>query len=116
MTSDDDRDVASIAGLLADECARTILHETSTEPMSAETLTERCDVSPQTVYRRLDELEEHDLVTEQTQVDTDGHHYKVYAATLDRISVDLTSNGFELQVTRRERMADQFTQFIEDMR
>ena len=116
MTTDDDHDVAAITALLADGCARTILLETMTEPLSAETLSERCDVSPQTVYRRLDELEEHDFVTEQTRVDTGGHHYKVYAATLDRVRVDLTTDGFEMQITRRERMADQFTQFIEDMR
>lgn len=116
MTASDDNDVAAITALLADECVRTILLETITEPMSAETLSERCDVSPQTVYRRLDDLEEHDLVTEQTRLDSAGHHHKVYAATLDRLVVDLTVDGFELQLTRRERMADRFTQFIEDMR
>lgn len=116
MITDDDHDVAAITALLADECARTILLETMTESLSAEALSGRCDVSPQTIYRRLDDLEEHGLVSEQTQVDTAGHHYKVYAATLDRVVVDLTTDGFELQLTRRERMADQFTQFIEDMR
>lgn len=116
MTADDDHDVGAVAGLLADECAQRILLETMTESLSAETLSERCDVSPQTIYRRLNDLEEHGLVSEQTQVDTAGHHYKVYAATLDRVVVDLTTDGFELQITRHERMADQFTQFIEDMR
>lgn len=115
MTTDE-RDVAAITTLLADECARTILAETATEPMSADALSERCDVSPQTVYRRLDDLKEHDLVTEQTQLDADGHHRKVYSATLDQVVVDLSTDGFELQLTRRERMADQFTQFIEEMR
>lgn len=116
MTTDDDHDVAAISALLADECARTILLETMTEPMSAEALSEQCDVSPQTVYRRLDELNKHDLIAEQTQPDTAGHHHKVYAATLDRLVVDLTADGFELQITRRERMADRLTQFVEDMR
>jgi len=110
------RDVATVAALLADECARTILTETAKEPMSAEVLSERANVSTPTIYRRLSDLREHDLVTEQTRLDAGGHHYKVYAATLDRVIVDLTDDGFELQITRRERMADRFTQFIEGMR
>ncbi|RYJ08725.1 HTH domain-containing protein [Halogeometricum borinquense] len=106
----------AIATLLADECARTILYETLNEPMSAEALSEQCDVSPQTVYRRLDDLKEHNLIAEQTRLSPAGHHYKVYAATLNQVVVDLTTDGFEIRVTRRERMADKFTQFIEDMR
>lgn len=113
---DDDRDVAAITALLADECARTILAETTTQPLSAEELSERCDVSPPTVYRRLHELDEHNLVSEQTRLDAEGHHYKVYTATLDRIVVELTEDGFALRLIRRERMADRFTKFIEDMR
>lgn len=116
MSNDDNQDVAAITALLGDACVRTILLETMREPLSAEVLSERCDVSPQTIYRRLDELKEHELVAEQTQIDSNGHHYKVYAATLDQVSVNLTTDGFEVQITRRERMADQFTQFIEDMR
>jgi predicted transcriptional regulator len=116
MSVDDDCDVATIGGLLADECARTILTETTTEFLSAEELGERCDMSPPTVYRRLDELEEYGLVAEQTRASAEGHHYKVYTATLDRVVVDLTDDGFALRLTRRERMADRFTQFIEDMR
>lgn len=111
----DDRDVAAVAALIADECARTILTATTTEPMSAEALSERCDVSTPTVYRRLETLEEYDLVSERTQLAADGHHYSVYFATLDRVAIDLTDEGFSLQVTRRERMADRFTQFVEEM-
>ena len=116
MRVDDDRDVAAISSLLADECARTILTETATKPLSAKELSERCEVSPPTVYRRLDELEEYNLVNEQTHPDAEGHHYNVYTATLDRIVVELTEDGFTLRLARRERMADRFTQFIGDMR
>lgn len=113
---DDDRDVAAVASLLADDCARTILEETAAQPLSAEELADRCDVSPPTVYRRLDDLRENDLVSERTRPDEDGHHYKVYAAALDRVVVDLSEEGFALRLARRERMADRFTKFIEDMR
>ncbi|PSQ22941.1 transcriptional regulator [Halobacteriales archaeon QS_8_65_32] len=81
----DDRDVAAIATLLADECTR------------------------------LDEFGEHDLIVERLQLDADGHHYKVYSATLDRVAISLTDEGFDCRLTRRERMADRFTQFVEEM-
>lgn len=112
----DDEEIRSIASLLADECTQTILIETATEPMSAEELSEVCEVSPQTVYRRLDDLAEHDLIEEDLQPDAEGHHYKVYTATLDRVVVDLTSDGFELNLSRRNRMADRFTQFVDEVR
>lgn len=112
----DDRDVAAIAALLADDCARTILVETAAEPMSAAALSERCDVSPPTVYRRLDELEARGLIDDELRLDEEGHHYEVYMATLDHLTVDLTADGFDLRLTRRDRMADRFTRFIEDMR
>jgi len=112
----DNKEVRSIASLLADECTQTILIETATEPMSAEELSEVCEVSPQTVYRRLDDLAEHGLIEEDLQPDAEGHHYKVYTATLDRVVVDLTTDGFELSLSRRDRMADRFTQFVDEVR
>lgn len=112
----EDGAMEAITSLLADDCARKILKETTTEPMSADELRDVCEVSPQTVYRRLDALAEHDLIEEQLHPDADGHHYKVYSATLDRIVVDLTPDGFELQVSRRDQMAARFTQFIDEVR
>lgn len=112
----DDEEVRSIASLLADECTQTILTETVTEPMSADELSEACDVSPQTVYRRLEELTDQDLIEEDLQPDAEGNHHKVYTATLVRVVVELTPDGFELQVSRRDRMADRFTQFIDEVR
>lgn len=112
----EDEDVREIASLLADECAQKILIEIVTESMSAEELSNVCDVSPQTVYRRLEALAEQDLITEDIQPDSEGHHYKVYTATLDRVVVDLTPDGFELTLSRRDRIADRFTQFIDEVR
>lgn len=111
-----DEEVRDVASLLADECARTILVETVSEPMSAEELSEVCDVSPQTVYRRLDALAEEDLVEEDLRPDAEGHHYTVYTATLDRVVVDLTPDGLELTVSRRDRMADRLTRFVDEVR
>lgn len=108
-------DVAAVAALLEDETARQILLETRTQPMSAETLSDRCDVSPSTIYRRIEELEDQDLVEAQTRPDEDGHHYEVYAATLDRIVIDATDEGFAVEVSRDESMAGRFARLVEEM-
>lgn len=102
-----------ITQLLEDDCVRTILKRTLEEPMSASELTETCAASRATVYRRLDELADHGLVVERTDPDADGHHRTVYVAALDRVVVDLTTDGFEVTVSKRKRAADRFTEFVE---
>lgn len=113
-------DVAAVAALLDDETARRILLETRTQPMSADTLSDRCGVSESTVYRRIEELQAQDLLVERTQPDEDGHHYQVYVATLDRVVVDVTDEGFEVDLRRREPareegVVDRFTRLVEEM-
>jgi predicted transcriptional regulator len=109
-------DVREISDLLADETTQRILIETNEESMSADELSDACGVSPQTVYRRLERLQEYDLVTEAVELDDDGHHHKVYTATLDRVTITLTADGFSVDLGLRERMAARFTQFVTEVR
>lgn len=113
MTDDED---AELLSLLDDEYARAILIETSKEPMSADALTERCDASPPTVYRRIDRLDEHDLVEAEQELDPDGHHYKTYRARLERVSVELSDGEMDVRVDRTdENAADRFTRLYEEL-
>jgi predicted transcriptional regulator len=105
----------TITRLLENDCVQTILTKTIEEPMSAAELTETCPASRATVYRRLDELADRGLVAERTAPDEDGHHRTVYAATLDRVVINFTDEGFEVTVTKRERAADRFTSFVEGL-
>lgn len=112
----EDADVADVAGVLDDEYARAILAATSEEPLSAEQLAERIDASPPTVYRRLDRLREHDLVTAQRQLDPDGHHYEVFSARMERVTVALESGTYDVTIERREPdPADRFTELFEGL-
>ncbi len=112
----EDCDIETVAGLLEDETVRAILTETSIEPMSATTLSERCDASEPTIYRRLEELRECDLVEQRTRPDPQGgHHHNVYAATLERVTVELDEGSLHLQMDRQQNMADRFTDLIEGM-
>ncbi|WP_257299050.1 winged helix-turn-helix domain-containing protein [Haloarchaeobius sp. FL176] len=111
----DPPDVDTLTDLLADDCARQILVETREEPLPAAALSERTGSSEPTVYRRLERLQAADLVAEEVQVVTDGKNYSVYRAQLDGVELDLTDDGFEVTITRRERMADRFTRLVEEM-
>ena len=85
--------------------------------MSAKALSEECDASLPTVYRRAERLAECGLIEERTRLADDGHHYSVYEARLDRLTVDL--EGGELQITVEEKptedIADRFTDMWEDI-
>lgn len=108
--------IEDVAALLEDETARTILTATSLEPMSATTLSERCDVSEPTIYRRLEDLRECNLIEERTRPDpAGGHHHQVYAPRLRRVTVDLDDGELTLDVQREQDMADRFTDLIEGM-
>lgn len=103
-------DLETVVGLMDDDYARAILRETSVEALSAGELADRCDASRQTVYRRLDSLQEAGLVTEQTRPREDGHHDAVYAATLDRLSIELREGTFEFELEQSEsNAADELT-------
>ncbi len=113
---DGDTDVVS---LLGDETVRSILLEMRDEPMSVSTLTERCEASRSTIYRRLEDLKQKDLVAEHTQPDEEGHHHRVYVAVVDEVTVSLTEEGYRIDIDRSDdtevSMVDRFTRAIEDM-
>lgn len=114
MSEDDD--LERLAAVLADPTARAILTETSTRPMSATTLSDRCGVSEPTIYRRLADLRECGLLVERTRPDPeDGHHRTLYATDLERITVELQEGELALTVARREDPADRFTRLVEGM-
>jgi predicted transcriptional regulator len=110
----EESDAAALAALLADDCARHILIETKNDPCSASELSTRIETSEPTVYRRLERLQTHDLVSEEIRPVTDGKNYRVYEAQLHSVTLELTDQGFETTVSRRERMADRFTRFVEN--
>ena len=116
MSTTEDADVATVAGLLDDEYARAILAATSVSAMSADELAESIDASPPTVYRRIDRLREHDLVTADRRLDPDGHHYEVFSARLARVEVELDDGEYAVAIERREPdAADRFTELFEGL-
>lgn len=111
----DDSEVATIAGIIEDSVSRCILRSAYGQHLSASELADGCDASEPTIYRRLETLSEHDLVVERGRPDEDGHHYTEYRTNLERVTVEVGPDGFELRISRRETPADRFTRLIEEM-
>ncbi|WP_313692531.1 winged helix-turn-helix domain-containing protein [Halorarum halobium] len=111
----DDGDVTGVVDLLGDDYARTILTQTRREPKSVDALSDACEADPSTVYRRVQRLQAADLLEDHQRLDPDGHHYKVYAASVREVRVRLDEDGFEVDVERdpEENAADRFTRLYE---
>lgn len=96
-----DPDLTDLVELLDDEHVRSILTATSAEPLSARELSDRCDVSVSTIYRRLDRLEDADLLGERTRPRSDGHHETVYVSTLERFELTVEDGEMNWELDRR---------------
>jgi len=112
---DEDRSIEDILDTIGDQHARTVLAAISREPRSAKELAEECDLSLPTIYRRLEILEEHDLVTEQTAVAEDGNHYNVYECNFDSTVIQLEDEEYKVRIYRKENLPDRFTQLWDDL-
>ncbi len=112
MDEDDDE----LLALLDDEYARAILAELTTEPMSVTELCAACEMSDATAYRRLDRLQDANLVTDRQELDPDGHHYKCYVATVEDVTVSFADGSYDVAVTRSSTdPADRFTDLFEGL-
>ncbi|MFA9427738.1 helix-turn-helix domain-containing protein [Natronorubrum sp. A-ect3] len=88
--------------VLGDECARTILIATSDGPKTAKELTKRTDSSSATVYRRINNLLESDLLAECVRFDEDGSHTTAYEATVETLQVQIGAEGIDVSVSRTD--------------
>nr|WP_218138613.1 winged helix-turn-helix domain-containing protein [Halobacterium jilantaiense] len=112
----EDSDPTAVLSVLDDEHARAILAAASREPMSASQLSEACDASTATVYRRIDDLTDLGLLEESINVRPDGNHHSVYRATLTRFSIELEDGEFTTEVeVETEDVADRFTRMWEGL-
>lgn len=84
--------------------------------MAASELSEACDASTATVYRRIDDLTELGLLEESISVRSDGNHHNVYRTTLQRFELELEDGEFTTEVEcESEDVADRFTRMWEGL-
>lgn len=112
---DENRSIEEILNTIGDEHARTVLAAISRDPRSAKELSEECDLSLPTIYRRLELLQEHDLITERTAVADDGNHYNIYECNFDSTVITLEDQEYKVQIYRKENLPDRFSQLWDEL-
>lgn len=110
-----DRRIEDILDTIGDEHARGVLAAISREPKSAKNLAEECDLSLPTVYRRIEMLEEYDLVTDETLVADDGNHYKIYKSNFESTVISLEDDEYKVRIYREENLPDRFSQLWDEL-
>ena len=100
---------------LGDEAVRIILTETDERPMSAQMLDQRCDASLSTIYRRIEDLLDHQLLRSRTKVRPDGNHYDLYESNLEHLDITLEDGNFDVELTRRNDAPDRFRTIWDSM-
>ncbi len=73
--------------LLDDEYARRILGLLSEASHRGRELSERCEFSRPTVYRRLNRLEDAGLVRSELRIDPEGNHCKEFSLARDALRI-----------------------------
>jgi predicted transcriptional regulator len=97
-THDQSASPDDVLTLLAADHTQTILGHIHDSPTPARSVVEVCDASRTTVYRRLNRLVDAGLVDTRMTYDPDGHHRTVFETTVDEITLDLTADGYALDV------------------
>lgn len=87
----------------------TMLATLREEPLSAKEVADRADVSLKTAYRRLETLEENDLVEARTMPDERGNHYTAYRTAPSAVVLEF---DFEDGTVTVDRQDDDVTRFM----
>lgn len=91
--------VEAMLGALEDADCRAILEATTDESLTANEISERCDLPLSTAYRKLEQLTEAGLLDEQLRLSRSGKHTSEYTRSIDDIQVSI-GQDIELCVTR----------------
>jgi predicted transcriptional regulator len=119
MTEDgsggDGQPIEDILDTIGDPYARDVLAAICREPQSASELAEDLGYSSQTVYRRIEVLQEHDLVSERTRIADDGNHHKVYDSSFDGALISVDDAEYDVEIYRREDLPERFGNLWDDL-
>lgn len=107
MATDREWDPETVFEVLGSELVRRILALAEMHPCSADQIAEYCDASKPTVYRRLNVLQEYDLLVERHAVDDDGTHYKTYETALESICFRVEEGRFEVDIELTRDLIDE---------
>jgi DNA-binding transcriptional ArsR family regulator len=107
FADDEGPDLQDVLDALDDPKCRVIVQNLD-EPMTAEEISEACDVPLSTTYRKLDLLTEASLLREGMQIRPDGQHASQYETNFEEVIVQLSEDrNFEVGISRVPRSADE---------
>jgi predicted transcriptional regulator len=112
---DDDQTIEEVLDTIGDTEARRVLAAVSQDSLSAKELGEELDLSLPTVYRRLEILQEHDLVTSRTLVAENGNHYKVFECNFNSTVISLDDDEYNIRIYREDNLPDRFSDLWDDL-
>lgn len=96
--------IQDVLEALGDADGRAILEATSDGPLTANEVSETCDLPLSTTYRKLDLLTGAGLLDERTRIRRSGKHASVYTRVVDDVVISLGLRGeTEVRVSRRNR-------------
>ena len=107
---------AALFQVFADDYSRMILLAADEEPRTAKDLSNLCDVSLTTVYRRISTLQEHDLISVHSTIGSGGEHKRLFKTTIEAFHVEISEGDLELSVETRNELADNFTKLWKNLR
>ncbi len=100
-------ELETVLDALDDEDCRAIVTSLE-EPMTASEISDASDVPLSTTYRKLELLDEASLLSETTEIRSDGRHTSRYAVDFEEVRVLLDEDReFDLGIARPERSPDQ---------
>lgn len=99
-------DPETVFDVFGSESARRILALASEGPVTADDLASHLSVSQPTVYRRVEELVEYDLLTERDHIDDEGNYYNTYVTNLDAVTFRVENGKFVVDLQLERDVAD----------
>ncbi|NHN49848.1 helix-turn-helix transcriptional regulator [Halostella sp. JP-L12] len=104
---DDAPGLQDVLDALDDPDCRAIITELEA-PMTASELSDAADVPLSTTYRKLDLLTEASLLSEMTEIRSDGQHTTRYEIDFEEVRIALDEEqSFEVGIARPERSPDE---------
>ncbi|WP_331233298.1 ArsR/SmtB family transcription factor [Natronorarus salvus] len=92
-------DCARLFDVLGNACSRRILTAGRERWVSVDDLLEVCEASQTTIYRRVNDLIELNLIEESVRFTDDGQRQRTFRTSVTAISLSLGPNGFEARVS-----------------
>jgi DNA-binding transcriptional ArsR family regulator len=108
-SSEDSPSLQMVLDALNDTNCQAILRETE-HPMTANELSDACDIPQSTLYRKLDVLSNASLVRESDQINPSGGRTTYYVRNFSDVTISMdptTENGLSVSVQRPPRNADE---------